>query len=153
MTKSFQRIIGLLGVSLALASFSAFGFTAGQQLSSAQITQLGDLQVYDIGGEQLRVIPSQASDDAATLLLNSQGVVGVSQNEVAISGASAERIQTQLRQLNPQPLSVQAYESTGITVARYADFPQAIKGLKALMAALPDAHVSLSLQFGKHVPY
>jgi len=153
MKKSFRRFLGLLGVSLALASSSALALTPGQTLSDEQIAQLGELQAYDIGETRIRVIPSQQSKDGATLLLNAQGVVGSSRNEVAIAQASADRIQALLRQTIPQPVSVQTYEPTGITVARYADFAQAVEGLHALKAALPDAQVSLSAQFGKKVPY
>ena len=152
MKNSFRRFLGLLGVLLALSSSAAFALTPGQTLSADQIAQLGKLPVYDIGESRVRVIPSQ-SNGGITLLLNAQGLVGSSRNEVAISEAPADRVQTVLRQTLPQPQSVQTYEPTGITVARYADFAQAIEGLHALKAALPDAQVSLSVRFGKKVPY
>ncbi len=152
MTKSFRHVLGLLGISLALASHAALALTTGQKLSDAQIAQLGELQVYDIGGTQLRVIPSQQSGQQETLLINAQGIVGSSRNEVAVSQASEESIRAQLQQLQPQPASVQHYEPTGITVLRYADFGQAVEGLRALKSALPRAKVRLGVQFSTPLP-
>src|SRR5690606_8727694 len=107
MKKSLRRLIGLLGASLALGSFAAVALTPGQKLSDAQIAQLGDLPAYDIGGSQIRVIPGQLTDNGATLLLNAQGIVGSSRNEIAITGMPADQIQAALKQALPQPLSVQ----------------------------------------------
>jgi len=152
MTKSFRHVLGLLGVSLALASHAAFALTPGQKLSEAQIAQLGDLQVYDIGGTKVRVVPSQQSGQQETLLINAQGVVGSSRNEVTVSQASESSIQAKLPQLTPQPASVQHYEPTGITVLRYAGFGQAVEGLRALKAALPGAKVRLGVRFSTPVP-
>ena len=153
MKKSFRRFLGLLGVSLALTGHAAGVLTPGQRLSAEQIAQWGELPVYEIGASQVRVIPSQQAGSQVTLLINAQGVVGSSRNEITISEAPAQGVQTVLQQVTPAPLSVQQYEPTGITVARYADFGQAVEGLRALKAALPDAKVSLPVQFGKQIPY
>lgn len=153
MNKIFRRFIGLLGMSLALTTHAAFALMPGQKLSDADIAQMGKLPVYQIGRLQFRVIPSQQADNGATLVLNKQGVVGLSHNEVHISGATAQDIQAKLKELTPQPLSVQTFEPTGITVARYADFGQAVEGLNTLKVALPDAKVRLAVQFAKQAPY
>jgi hypothetical protein len=79
--------------------------------------------------------------------------VGISHNEVAISGVSAETVQAGLRQVVPSPLSIQRFDQAGVTVARYADFAQAVDGLRAIKAALPGAQVRLPVQFGRQVPY
>ena len=153
MKKIFRRFLGLIGLSLALTSHAAFALTAGQQLSQEQIAKWGTLAEYDIGGSRIRVIPSQASGSQDTLLINAQGVVGSSRNEVAISDAPTQDIRAQLKQTLPQPVSVQHYEPTGLTVLRYADFEQAVAGLRALKKALPAANIRLPVQFGKQVPY
>src|SRR5690606_31187139 len=140
----------LLGVSLALTSQAAFALTPGQKLSDAEIAQLGTLPMYEIGRVQYRVVPPEQAD-GTTLILNRQGVVGVTRNEISITGAPVQEIEARLGQTVPQPLSVQHFEPTNITVARYADFAQAVEGLQALKAALPEAKVRLSVQFGKQV--
>jgi hypothetical protein len=152
MTKRFRHALGFLGISLALASQTAFALAPGQKLSEAQIAQLGVLQMYDIGGTQLRVIPAQQPGQQETLLINAQGIVGSSRNEITISRAPEAGIQAQLQQMSPQPASVRHYEPTGITVLRYADFAQAVEGLRALKAALPGAHVRLGVRFTTPVP-
>jgi len=152
MKNSFRRYFGLLGVSLALASHTAFALTPGQVLTKAEIARWGDLPAYDINGSRIRVIPSQASGGQKTLLLNEQGVVGSSRNEVVVSDAPSD-VQVVIQQTQPRPVSVQHYEPTGITVSKYADFAQAVEALRALKKALPDAKVGLPVMFGKKVPY
>lgn len=153
MKKEFRRFIGLFGLSLALSSHAVFALTPGQQLSETEIAQLGKLPTYDIGGLQIRVIPSKQTDSDITLIVNKQGVVGSSRNEIAISKVDAQQAQTLLSQITPQPLSVQHFEPTGITVVRYADFGLAVEGLSVIKAKLPEAKVRLTIQFGKQVPY
>lgn len=152
MKKRF--FLGLLSASLALASHAATDAPApGQKLSDTQIAQWGDLPAYRIGRSKFRVIPVRPANSQATLLLNAQGVVGVSHNDIAISRVSAETAQARLRQIVPQPLSIQHFEQAGVTVARFADFGQAVEGMQAIKAALPEAQVRLPLQFGQQVPY
>ncbi len=146
--------LGLLSASLTLASHAATDVpTPGQKLSKEQIAQWGDLPVYRVGKSKFKVIPAHLADSQSTLLINAQGVVGVSRNEVAISRVSAQTAQARLRQLVPQPLSVEHFDQAGVTIARYADFSQAVEGLRAVQAALPEAQVRLPVQFGQQVPY
>ncbi|MBN9477165.1 MAG: hypothetical protein ABS43_00920 [Bordetella sp. SCN 67-23] len=152
MKKNFRRYIGLIGMSLALASGAAFALTPGQKLPKSQIAQWGTLTVYDIDGSHIRVIPPQYSDSQDTLVLNEQGVVGKSANEIVVAEASAG-VQAVIEQTQPRPVSVKHYEATGITVATYADFAQAVEALRALKAALPSAKVGLPVLFTRPQPY
>jgi len=152
MKKRF--FLGLLSASLALAAHAAADVPApGQKLSKAQIAQFGDLPAYRVGKSTFRVIPVRPANSQATLLLNAQGVVGVSHNDIAISRVSAETAQARLRQIAPAPLSIEHFEQAGATVARFADFGQAVEAMKAVKAALPEAQVRLPIQFGTRVPY
>src|SRR5690606_40853389 len=114
MNKNFRNTLVLLGLSLALAAPSAFALTPGQQLSEAEIAQLGKLPVYKIGRSELRGIPSPEA--GVTLVLNRQGVVGLSRNELTVTGVSDQDLKARIAQVFPQPLSVQHFESTGITI-------------------------------------
>jgi hypothetical protein len=152
MIKRF--ILGILGASLAFASHAAPDMPApGQKLTQEQIALWGKLPVYQIGKSQFRALPADPAHSQSTLLINEQGTVGISHNEVAISGVSAETVQAGLRQVVPSPLSIQRFDQAGVTVARYADFAQAVDGLRAIKAALPGAQVRLPVQFGRQVPY
>ncbi|MCC2595826.1 hypothetical protein LKR43_05680 [Pusillimonas sp. MFBS29] len=153
MNKSFRGFLGLLGVSMALAAQPVFALSPGQKLSDAQIAQLGEMPVYKIGRIELRRIPSQGADDGVTLLLDRQGGVGLSRNELTVAGVTESDLQARIAQVFPQPSAVQHFESTGITVVRYADFAQAVDGLRALKKALPEATVRLNVQFNTKVPY
>lgn len=153
MKKEFRRFLGLFGLSLALTSQTVFALTTGQMLSETEIAQLGKLPTYDIGEVQIRVLPSHQTESGTTLVINKQGVVGSSRNEIAISKVDAQQAQTLLKQITPQPLTVQYFEPTGIIVVRYADFGLAVEGLGIIKAKLPEAKVRLPIQFGNQVPY
>lgn len=150
MTHRLRSFLGLICLPLALACQSAAALEPGQTLTKAQTAQWPDMTQYDIGNTRLWVIPDPAPAQD-TWLLNRQNVVGLSRNEVSISGATADVIQAALQQSSPQPLSVQHYAPTQIVVARYADFAAAVQGQQALKAALPDATVHLQVQFSKQI--
>lgn len=148
-----RLLLGLLSASLALISHAAAGTpTPGQKLSAEQIAQWSDLPVYRVGKGEFRVIPSTTAERGVTLVVNAQGIVGVSRNEIAISSVPAQTAEAQLRQVVPQPLSVEHFDPAGVTVARYADFSQAVQALDAMQAALPEAQIRLPIQF-RQVPY
>ncbi|NGM86730.1 hypothetical protein G5B35_05340 [Parapusillimonas sp. SGNA-6] len=152
MKKRF--FLGLLSASLALSAHAAADVPApGQKLSDAQIAEWGDLPMYRIGRSTFRMIPVRPANGQATLLLNTQGVVGISHNDIAISRVSAETARARLKQIVPQPLSIEHFEKAGVTVARFADFGQAVAGMQAIKAALPEAQVRLPVQFSSQVPY
>lgn len=151
MKKDFRRFLGWVGVSLAMAAPSAWAWTPGQQLTDAQITELGKLPEYKLDGKRLRVIPQSLSGDQTTLVLNSRGVVGSSRNEVVVAGVKADA-RNVIQQSQPRPISVEYYEATGLTVARYADFGQAVAALPVLKTALPGAQIGLPIRFGEQVP-
>lgn len=143
-----RLFLGTICMSLALASHAAPDTPApGQKLTQQQIAQWGDLPVYKVGKSKFRVLPVHLSDAQLTLVINGQGVVGVSRNELAISKVPADIIQHQLRQTVPQPLSVEYFEQAGVTVARYADFGQAVEAMRAVQTVLPEAQVRLPVQF------
>ena len=79
-------------------------------------------------------------------------MVGKSANEIVVAEASAG-VQAVIEQTQPRPVSVKHYEATGITVATYADFAQAVEALRALKAALPSAKVGLPVLFTRPQPY
>lgn len=151
MKKRF--LLGLVGASLALSSHAAPGNpTVGQKLTPEQIAQWGNLPVYQIGKSEFRVIPPGSSERGVTLVINAQGIVGVSRNEVAISNVPAQTAEAQLRRADPQPASVEHFDTAGVTIARYANFGQAVQALGMLQTALPQAQVRLPIQF-RQVPY
>ncbi|VCU69600.1 hypothetical protein PIGHUM_01663 [Pigmentiphaga humi] len=152
MKQNYRRYFGLIGLSLALAGNAAFALAPGQKLSKSQIAEWGALPVYDIDGNRIRVIPPQYAGSQDTLLLDAQGVVGKSANEVMVSNAPAD-VQAVIEQTQPRPVSVKRYEATGITVSTYADFAQAVEALRALKAALPTAKVGLPVTFAEPRPY
>lgn len=145
-------ILGLILTSLAVLGQAADLPYPGQKLTKKQIAAWGNLPAYQIGKSQFRVLPVKPESTEATLVINAQGVVGLSRNEVTISGLPAGQVKAGLGQITPQPLSMQYFEQADVTFARYADFGQAVAGFHAIQAALPDATLRLPIQFNR-VPY
>lgn len=152
MKKMTQNILGPLGMVLAMVSFSAGAFEPGQQVTQAQLAQWGELPVYDIGANPIRVLPEQPKA-GQTLVLNAQGIVGISRNEVLVAKAQEDQIRSVAGRAAHAPASVQHFAPTGLTVLTYANFAQAVAGLETIKAGLPDATVRLPVQFSKPVPY
>ncbi|MFA5489727.1 MAG: hypothetical protein WC284_10970 [Candidimonas sp.] len=141
----------LLGLALALAGPVCQAMSPGDMLAEEEIARWGELRTYDIGSSRIREIPAQYSGGHDTLLLNEQGVVGISQNGIVVSEAP-DNVQSVIQQTLPQPMSIEHFAPTGITLAKYASFAQAVEALRALKIALPGARVGLAVQFGRPVP-
>lgn len=153
MEKIVQKILGVAGVSLVMACQAAPSLQLGQAATPEQLAQWGELQSYELGSSRLRLIPGRPEDGQGTYLLNAQGVVGISRNELTVAHATEEQVRTAAAQAGPAPVSMQYFEPTGTTVLRYADFQQAVQSLEALKTSLPKATVRLPVQFSKPVPY
>ena len=153
MKKIAQKILGVLGVSLAMGCQAAAPLEPGKVATPEQLAQWGELPSYDIGSSRLRVIPERPANGQGTLLLNAQGMVGVSRNEVVVANASEDQVRAAAGHAAHAPESVRHFDPTGTTVLRYADFAQAIAGLDAIKAGLPGASVRLPVQFGKPTPF
>lgn len=147
-------ILGLLCTSLTTASMANASDepVPGQKIPSTQLAEWGDLPTYRIDRSVFRVLPVRAGYPGLTLLVNGQGVVGASRNEVTIGKVDAGTVRSTLQQFVPQPLSITYFEQAGVTVARYADFKQAHDAFQALREAMPDAQIRLPVNFGQ-VPY
>ncbi|MFT0531716.1 hypothetical protein ACMHYJ_02630 [Castellaniella hirudinis] len=145
-------LCGLVAAALALPAQAADSrYQSGQQLNARQMSALGNLPVYAVDQRQYRLLPQKTSD-GASLLVNAQGAVFSSHNEILITGASENAVQLGAQQ-GPPPASVQHFAATGITVVRYADFPAAASGLAHLRRQLPAAVVRLGLEQGQMTPY
>ena len=151
MKKTIRTYLGLFGLLFALTAHAAGGFTPGQKLSEAEVSELGELVEYKIGKMRVKVMPSPYTSGDTTLLVNSRGIVGVSHNQVMVAQAKPDAQET-IQHTQPRPVSVQHHKQTGIIVATYSDFGQAVQALKALQAAMPDAKAALPMVFNQQVP-
>lgn len=151
MSRRTRSYLWVSGLMLALVAHAAGGFAPGEKLSEAEIAELGDLPSYNVGKTRVRVMPSDQTDDHLTWLLNSQGMVGTSRNQVMVAGAPPDA-QEIIQQTQPRPVSVLYHEQTQIIVATYADFGLAAEALNALKESLPTATLALPMVFDLKVP-
>ncbi len=151
MKNKFRHSPRLLGLALVLAGPVCLALSPGDMLAEEEIARWGELRTYDIDSSRIREIPAQYSGGHNTLLHNELGVVGISQNGIVISEAP-DHVQSVIQQTLPQPMSIEHFAPTGITLARYASFAQSIEALRALKTALPDAKIGLTVRFDRPVP-
>lgn len=144
-------IIGVMAVTLTLSAQAADSYQLGQRLNANAIQRLGQLPVYAVGKQQYRLLP-RLSANGSSLLLDAQGTVLGSQNELLITGATENDVQLGV-QKDPQPASIQYFSATGITVVRYADFGAAVDGLARLKQRLPQASIHLAIEADLAKPY
>ncbi|MBB5215676.1 hypothetical protein [Parapusillimonas granuli] len=137
---------GLAIAVLALGAQAAEPLVPGQKLPADQIAAYGELPVYAVGKQRYRLLP-QAGADGASLLLDAQGTVLGSKNEVLITGASEAEIRASTGP-GPAPVSIQYFQATGIALVRYADFPTTVAALEPLRQRLPSASVRLAISHG-----
>lgn len=151
--KALGAVLGALGLTMMMASQSALALEPGQAATPEQLAQWGELPGYDIGSTRFGVLPERPADGQGTLLLNEQGMVGISYNEITVANAQEVQVRAAASRAAHAPLTLRHYTPTGITVLRYAEFGQAVEGLNVLKAGLPEATVRLPVQFGKPRPF
>jgi hypothetical protein len=137
---------GVAAVLLVVGAEAAGTYTPGSRISADELGQLTNLPTYNVGKQSYRLLP-QKGVDGASLLVDSQGLVVSSGNEVLVTGASEEEIRSGAR-LGPAPVSIQYLAATGIALMRYADFPTAVAAVAPLQQSLPGASVRLAISRG-----
>ncbi|WP_442595047.1 hypothetical protein ACSBPU_01785 [Parapusillimonas sp. JC17] len=137
---------GVAAVVLALGAEAAGVYTPGSRIPADQLGQFGNLPVYVVGKQSYRLLPQKGAD-GASLLVDSQGLVVSSGNEILVTGASEADIRSSTGP-GPAPVSIQYLAATGIALVRYADFPTAVAALAPLQQRLPAASVRLAISRG-----
>ncbi|WP_322997126.1 hypothetical protein [Castellaniella sp.] len=140
----YALLSGVAMAALALSAQAADAYQPGQRLQAKQIQRLGQLPVYTVDKQQYRLLPQSAAG-GRSLLLDAQGVVFSSQNEILITGATENDVQLGAGK-GPVPVSVQSFAATGIVVLRYADFGSAVSALAWLQQQLPQASLHLAIE-------
>lgn len=136
----------------------------GQKLSSAQVSALGRLPTYTLGKQTYRVLPptpearsrglASRSSDATqqTQLLNQRNVVGTSYHQLVVRNASEAQIRDALGAGPARAVDMHGFEAAGMVIVQFDNFDQTVRAFEWLKAQLPDAVVSLPVQYQKPVP-
>ncbi len=144
--KWINSIFGVAAVLLVVGAEAAGTYTPGSRISADELSQLSELPTYKVGRQSYRLLP-QKGVDGASLLVDRQGLVVSSANEILVTGASEAEIRSDARP-GPAPVSIQYLATTGIALMRYADFPTAVAAMAPLQQSLPGASVRLAISRG-----
>ncbi|NYT83843.1 hypothetical protein H0A70_20415 [Alcaligenaceae bacterium] len=137
---------GVAAVLLAFGAQAAGTYAPGSRIPADQLGQLSNLPVYSVGKQSYRLLPQKGAD-GASLLVDGQGLVVSSANEILVTGASEAEVRSSTGP-GPAPVSIQYLAATGIALVRYADFPTAVAALAPLQQRLPGASVRLAISRG-----
>lgn len=150
--------IGLLITGLSMACTTALAQVNSRVGTVVNATERATLQSQTplrVGAQQVRVLDTvspqaRGAGSAAipvTLVVNEDGVIGQSENVVMISRLPTAQVQTRAARWISQAVSTQAYDHMDITLLRFTTFSEAVAARTAIAAALPEAAVSLPIQY------
>jgi hypothetical protein len=129
----------------------------GKQLSATELANLQGQVNHKVNGRVLIQLPSvashaQANGNANTAtptswVVNENGVVGRSRNEVLVARLSTQDVREKLGSLASAPVSIQYFDHMDITSLRFGTLAQAVAAREQLQTLLPKGQVSLPVQF------
>lgn len=168
---SFLVRIALYGLSVAaLSAQAAPGI--GTALTAEEQTSLTANAPVQVGGRQFRIYSEEkvapasgaavasknaqsssgAALDPVTTVVNEQGLVGKSRNEVLISNIPTAEAKAKISAYLSQAISVKYYDHMDITALRFATFGEAAQAQAELQALLTGAKVTLPIKFSVRTP-
>jgi hypothetical protein len=141
----FALFISLIAMTSSLAQTTppiGSSLTAPEMETAKTKTQIQDgkrvLWVLSIGGS-----PSSPF----TMLVNEQGVVGRSANEVIIANSSTDQTKLKVTFYLSKTISVNYFDHLNTTVLRFSAIADAAKVVAELRTAMPDARISLPVVY------
>jgi hypothetical protein len=154
-TLKFVALTGL--VLLTSASYAASGdLITGKQLSAQELKNYLNAPTVTIDSHSFKVISTApqaraggAVTPAITKVINEQGVVGESHNDVVTSLASVDSVKQAAARLSPAPVSAQYYAHLNISAMHFASFQDAVNARAQLKKALPQARVDIPIRYAK----
>lgn len=141
----YSKITLAAALILTAGSVRAADLKLGQQLPLTQVKSLTQ-QVLTVGKSTLRVI---GVTKEGTMVANEIGVVGLSRNEVLVSGVKPQQVKEAVQRLGLKTETAGYYDSTGLSSLRFASIGDAAQARTLLRSALSGASVSLPVQYAE----
>ena len=157
--KSAALFVMLLAMSLTQAQTT--NPNLGRQLSTAELAKNANAPSVRLDGKVFRIlngVPVTGANsvalvsDRVTQVVNDQGVVGESRNEVIISEIAPNRVRDSIDRLKVAPVSVNYYEHIDLSTLRFSSFQDAVDAYDQLKKLLPQARVHVPVKYGKAMP-
>ena len=137
--------IGLIAMTSGLAQTTP---PIGSTLTASEMeTAKTKTQIQD-GKRVLWVLSTgKSSSGPLTMLVNEQGVVGRSANEVVIANSPTEQTKLRITSYLSKTISVDYVDNMNITVLRFSAIADAAKAVAELRTVMPDARITLPVVF------
>jgi hypothetical protein len=137
--------IGLIAMTSGLAQTTP---PIGSTLTASEMeTAKTKTQIQD-GKRVLWVLSTgKSSSGPVTMLVNEQGVVGRSANEVVIANSPTEQTKLRITSYLSKTISVDYVDNMNITVLRFSAIADAAKAVTELRTVMPDARITLPVVF------
>lgn len=149
----------LLTLGAVIAQAAPETLSVGMTLPPNQIQQIPGRELI-VHGKPLKVLGQpqpekrlKETDGAvSSYVINSQGQVGRSLNEIIITRATTDEVQQAISALKTTPVSVHHYEHLNSSSLRFATFEQAVSAQNEMKTLLPQAAVALPIQYQRRKP-
>ena len=137
--------IGLIAMTSGLAQTTP---PIGSTLTAYEMeTAKTKTQIQD-GKRVLWVLSTgKSSSGPLTMLVNEQGVVGRSANEVVIANSPTEQTKLRITSYLSKTISVDYVDNMNITVLRFSAIADAAKAVAELRTVMPDARITLPVVY------
>lgn len=113
--------------------------------------RVGDLEYRELTSTSLSTVSLSGTSmqGPVTRVVNAQGRVGESRNEVLIARVPAGEVEAKARGLMQSAVSVRAVETSNLTVLRFSSFGEAVRAYARLTRLFPLASVSVPVQYSR----
>ncbi|GAC1590716.1 MAG: hypothetical protein NVS3B5_22690 [Sphingomicrobium sp.] len=143
---------GTIGLSLTAGAADTHKPQAGKLMSRQDMSNIAGNPSVTVGSQTYKVLRGSTTD-SKTLVVNDQGLVGESGNEVLISQVPTSTVRANLARLNLAAISIKYYDHVNTTVLRFATFEEAAWARNQIKSVLPpEASVGVPVQYGKLQP-
>ncbi len=145
-----------IGTVLTAEEQKSLSANASVQVGARQFKIFSEEKVVSATGGATAAKNAQSASgavlDPVTTVVNEQGLVGKSRNEVLISNISTADAKTKISAYLSQAISVKYYDHMNITALRFATFGEAAQAQAELQVLLTGAKVTLPIGFSVRTP-
>jgi hypothetical protein len=143
------KIFGLIMSFMAItSSFAQTTPAIGSSLTATEMEIAKTKTKVEDGKKSIWVLSTGGTaSNPFTMVVNEQGTVGRSANEVVIANHSTELTKPKLAPYMNRTISVNFFEHLSTTVLRFASITEAARAVAELRVAMPDARVSLPITY------
>jgi hypothetical protein len=142
-------LVFLLFINFPLSVMAGVLPAVGSTLTETELAKLSITGTVQVGQNQYRILGVNAGtlSKPSTLVVNAQGVVGLSNNEVVVTNAATSQVKTKVGTYSGKTLAVNYFDSMNMTALQFQSFRDAVNARNELQTLFPQATVTLPITF------